>query len=137
MEADAGHDGAVQRFRVNFAATAIVLGRAMDELTTLLRLHACRYESWPFDRALPRVNPDCVAFPPAEPGAGRPDTWLPSDGTELAVTALDLPLGRFVLIPRRFTTGVAFTPRSRERALAIATECAEVLVRDVPWAETA
>jgi hypothetical protein len=122
---------------MNFASTAVVLGRAMDDLIALLRLRACHYEAWPFDQALPRLEPNRVALPVAEPGARPPEAWLPSDGIELAVTALSLQLGRFVLLPRRFATGVVFTPRSRERALAIAAECSDVLVRDVPQAETA
>jgi hypothetical protein len=88
-----------------------------DRLVSLLGLRACWFEPFPFDDLLPRIEPGRIVLPPDEPSVGP---WTIDHGVELAVRCNGLPLGRFVLISRQPTVGVALPPAAREAALLVA-----------------
>jgi len=87
------------------------------QLKELLDLVDCWYEPFPFEAQFPRIEPGQIFLPPLEPGLQR---WRLDTAIELPVRVDGLTVGRFVLVPRRPTTGVAFSPRYRERAIEIA-----------------
>src|SRR5262249_3852530 len=88
-----------------------------DRLVSLLGLRACRFEPFPFDDLLPRIEPGRIVLPAEEPALGP---WTIGHGVELTVRCNDLPLGRFVLISSEPTVGLAFPPTAREAALMVA-----------------
>jgi len=99
------------------------------QLVHQLGLEACRYESFPFDRQLPRLEPRRVVLPAHEPGVQPLAGWRPEDGIELAVRFRQHMLGRFVLVPEQPTCGVALSAAARADALAIADQAGEALGR--------
>ncbi len=107
--ADAGDDG----FDVLQARRALI---------ALLGLRDCRYERWPFDALLPRIERGRIVLPADEPGARAYRECKPADGIELPVRSRGFPVGRFVLVPSFSTTGVALAPQARARALDLVDE---------------
>lgn len=99
------------------AATSTRLIRHFD-------LRDCRFEPFPFDRHLPRIEFDRVVLPAAEPGV---EPWSLGYGVELPVRFRGLPLGRFVLTPKAKTAGTTFSPPARRQAMAMAAEVSDPL----------
>ena len=97
-----------------------------------LGLQACRFESFPFDRQLPRLEPQRVVLPAHEPGVQPLAAWRPEDGIELAVRFRQHMLGRFVL-ESASRDGVSFDQRLL--AHAIATQVALALSAPQPGRE--
>jgi hypothetical protein len=91
-----------------------LLTRTVADLAILLDLQACRFELFPFDELLPRIEHGRIVLPTSEPGVA-PCSF---SGVELPVRANELTLGRFVLIPSAPSVGVIFSPTSREQAIA-------------------
>jgi hypothetical protein len=105
-------------------------------LCSQLELSACWFERWPFPNTLRRIESDRVVLPPAESGARPYAMWRPGDGIELPVWGRGLQLGRFVLVPRPPTVGVALTPRVRQDALALADRIGSELATVFEWEGT-
>lgn len=99
--------------------TAAMLHAAAAHLVSLIDLRACRFEPFPFDEQLPRIEPGRIVLPGAEPGVAP---WSGADGVELPVRHGGLTLGRFVLVPASPTSGVAFSAAVRADAIAFAAE---------------
>jgi hypothetical protein len=97
-------------------------------LALLLDLRACWFEPFPFAAQLPRIEPGRIVLPAAEPGA---EPWTVDRGVELPVRYDALTLGRFVLLPRGPTTGIAFAPSARATAIEIARDFAAPYARDL------
>jgi hypothetical protein len=91
------------------------------DLVELLDLDGCRYEPFPFDVQLPRIESGSILIAAAEPGVAP---WRAGTGIELPVRFDGLTLGRFVLVPKRETCGVAFPAQLRATAIAIVTRAA-------------
>jgi hypothetical protein len=99
-----------------------------------LELRACWFESFPFDRQLPRLEADRVVLPATEPGLVPYADWAPEHGIELTVCARGHTLGRFVLVSERPTCGVAFPIAARRDAVEIAREAGDAVARH--WIES-
>ena len=97
-------------------ATEALLHATATLLVANLELRACRFESFPFDTLLPRIEPGRVVVPADEPGLAP---WTGDAGVELPVRHGDLTVGRFVLVPGAPCAGVAFTPSARDEAIAM------------------
>jgi hypothetical protein len=94
-------------------------------LVAMFGLKDCRYESFPFDAQLPRIEPGRILLPSAEPGLAP---WEPGYGVELPVRTDGLTLGRFVLVPSGGSTcGAALSPRCRATAISLAERLAPVI----------
>jgi len=100
---------------------------ARTALCAALDLVSCAFETWPFHASLPRIERGRVVIPADEVGARSYRAWVPADGIELPVRIDGLQIGRFVLVPRIATAGVALPVADRERALDIAEACAAAL----------
>jgi hypothetical protein len=98
-----------------------------DEIKTRLDLRACRFEPFPFDALLPRIESDRIVLPADEPGTRPYGLWQPIDGIELPVRYGPLTLGRFVLVLRTPTCGVAIPAPLRTAAIAIAQRTGDAL----------
>ena len=94
------------------------------ELVGIFDLRECRYEPFPFDAQLPRVEPGRIVLPAAEPGV---IPWQLDRAVELPVCAEGLTLGRFVLVPRSPTCGVSLSPRGRTIAITLAERLAPLI----------
>jgi hypothetical protein len=100
-----------------------VIKAAQDELTALLGLESCRFESQPFLPVLPRLE-----------RSGHVETrlWrlqeggfeLPAEGVDLPVYGRGQQLGRFVLDP---TLGVGVGLEQLVVAVAVADQVGSVL----------
>ncbi len=99
--------------------TAAMLHAAATHLVSLFDLRACRFEPFPFDEQLPRIERGRIVLPAAEPGVAP---WSGADGVELPVRHAGLTLGRFVLVPATPTTGVGFSAAVRADAIEFAAE---------------
>jgi len=110
----------------NFVPSATVES-TRTRLCAALDLVSCAFEAWPFDALLPRVERGRVVIPADEIGARSYRAWVPADGIELPLRVNALQIGRFVLVARIATTGVALPATDRERALDIAEACAASL----------
>lgn len=97
----------------------LLLARTADRLTALLDLRGCTYEPFPFDVQLPRIEPGRIVLPEQEPGL---EQWSLDAGIELPVRFHGLTLGRYVLLPRTRTVGVALSPSARSDAIALAAK---------------
>jgi hypothetical protein len=86
----------------------------------------CWYEAFPFDVQFPRLEPGRVVLPAAEPGVGA---WK-SGAIELPVRAGGLTIGRFVLVPRSPTCGVAWSPHARAAAIACVDAVASAIATE-------
>jgi hypothetical protein len=93
--------------------------RTFRELAALFDLRACWFEPFPFDTALPRIEPGRLTVAADEPGVPTSHA-----GIELPVRRNGLTLGRIVLLPTAQSVGVVFTPTARDRAIAMAEELA-------------
>ena len=122
----AGDDARV-RLRAGVANDEPATARVAAVLRSMLHLRACRYEPWPFDTQLPRIEKGRIVLPADEPGSRPYAFWLPADGIELPVRAGGLQLGRFVLVPHIPTSGAGLSPHMRDRALDIADDCGAAL----------
>jgi len=91
------------------------------DLVELLDLDGCWYEPFPFDVQLPRLESGSIVIAAAEPGVAP---WRAGTGVELPVRFDGLTLGRFVLVPKRETCGVAFPAHLRATAIATAAQAA-------------
>jgi hypothetical protein len=100
-----------------------------EQLRVMLDLRECRFEPFPFDRTLPRIEVGRIVLPADEPGIRPYSGWEPSDGIELPVRYGALLLGRFVLVPRTVTCGVAIPSASRMDAIAHAQRAGERIAR--------
>ena len=96
-----------------------LVANAADQLTVLLDLRGCRFEPFPFDVQLPRIEPGRIVLPAEEPGV---EPWTLDNGVELPVRFRGLTLGRYVLLPRTRTAGVALSSSARAAAIALAAE---------------
>jgi hypothetical protein len=96
-------------------------------LRAQLDLAQCSFEPWPFDALLPRIERGRIVLPADVVGARSYGAWQAEDGIELPLRIHELQLGRFVLVARDATRGVAFPISSRDRALDIAERCATLL----------
>src|SRR5262249_17911190 len=99
----------------------------IDRLTELLALADCWFEPWPYDRQLPTLAPGRVILPADEPGTIGYSEWRSTDGVGLPVVQAGLEVGRFVLLPRIPSVGIAWSPELRERALEFVAAQEEVL----------
>ncbi|MDP9336319.1 MAG: hypothetical protein M3Q30_23810, partial [Actinomycetota bacterium] len=108
-------------------ASDVAVETARADLSSQLDLVHCSFEPWPFDALLPRIEYRRIMLPADVVGARSYAAWKPEDGIELPVRIRGLQLGRFVLVARTATTGVAIPISSRDRALDIADRCATVL----------
>ncbi len=97
-------------------ATESILCAAATWLVAKFGLCACRFEPFPFDVHLPRIEPGRVVLPAAEPGVA---VWSGEPGVELPVRHFGLPVGRFVLVTQSSTTGVGFSPSDRAEAISM------------------
>lgn len=103
-------------------------------IRTRLGLRSCWFESFPFAQLLPRLEPDRVVLPAGEPGARSYAEWQPEDGIELPVRHRSLLLGRFVLVTRQPSCGVAIPAAEREDAIEIARRASVALARQwIAW----
>ena len=93
-----------------------------DHLTQLLALADCWFEPWPYDRQLPTIARGRVILPADEPGTIGYAQWSTADGVGLPVIRGGLEIGRFVLLSRIPTVGIAWSPELRARALALVAE---------------
>ena len=108
-------------------ATDVAVETARAALSTRLDLAQCWFEQWPFDALLPRIERGRIVLPADVVGARSCGAWMAEDGIELPVRIQALQVGRFVLVARAATTGVALPISSRDRALDIAERCASAL----------
>ena len=99
------------------------------KLRVMLDLRECRFERFPFDGLLPSIEAGRIVLPADEPGTRPYSEWQPSDGIELPVRYGALLLGRFVLVPRTPTCGVAIPSTSRTDAIALAQRAGEEIAR--------
>jgi len=104
--------------------TEALLYATATQLVATLELRACRFEPFPFDTQLPRIEPGRVVVAADEPGIAP---WAGDPGVELPVRFGDLTVGRFVLVPGMPTAGVAFSPTARDEAIAMVSGLGEVL----------
>ena len=105
------------------------VGQFAAELTARFDLRACWFEPFPFDALLPRIEPGRIVVPAAEAGARSFTDWRSDDGVELPVRYGALTLGRYVLVPRTSTCGVALASTSRNDAIAGARLVGDELAR--------
>jgi hypothetical protein len=96
-----------------------VVANAADQLTALLDLRGCWFEPFPFEVQLPRIESGRIVLPAEEPGI---EPWTLDRGVELPVRFRSLTLGRYVLLPRTRTAGVALSSSARAAAIALAEE---------------
>jgi hypothetical protein len=94
-------------------------------LTQLLGLADCWFEAWPYDRQLPTMARGRVILPADEPGTRGYSEWSTADGVGLPEFHAGLEIGRFVLLPRIPTVGIAWPPELRARALALVEDLRE------------
>jgi uncharacterized protein DUF4118 len=103
---------------------AELLEAAQRELSELLALRTCRFEAFPFERALPRLERSGVLSAMEYHHGGG--FALPADGTELPVLGRGNVLGRFVLVPEPNST---VSLEQRVVAVAIADQVGAALTR--------
>jgi hypothetical protein len=104
------------------------------DLRRRLDLSTCRFEPFPFDALLPRIEPGRIVIPAAEPVTASYASWRPEHGVELPVRYGQLTLGRFVLVPKVATCGIAIPAELRADAIAIAQSVGDELGRR--WSTT-
>jgi hypothetical protein len=108
-------------------ATDVAVDAARAALGARLDLAQCWFEQWPFDALLPRLERGRIVLPADVVGARSYAAWRAEDGIEVPVRIQELQVGRFVLVARAATAGVALPATSRDRALDIAEGCASAL----------
>jgi hypothetical protein len=102
----------------------VATARTASRLITMFDLRDCRFEPFPFDTQLPRIEPGRIILPGDEPGL---EPWSLDGGIELPIRFRDLTVGRFVLLPRVRTSGVALSLSCRGDAIALATDLGETI----------
>jgi hypothetical protein len=102
-----------------------LLYAAATHLVATLGLRACRFEPFPFDGQLPRIEPGSIVVPATEPGIAP---WSGESGVELPVRARGFTVGRFVLVAASPTVGVAFSPPARAAAIEMVAGLGDVAV---------
>jgi hypothetical protein len=97
------------------------------ELTQLLDLESAAYLPGEGDAPIPRITTLGVVIPPGTPPleAARPETWA----VEIPVAVVDRQLGRFVLEPKRPTSGIDLPIGRRDLALTWADQLGFALDR--------
>lgn len=95
------------------------IARTAGRLIAMFDLRDCRFESFPFDTQLPRIEPGRIVLPADEPGLAP---WSLDAGIELPIRFRGLTVGRYVLLPRARTVGVTLSPSRRWDAIALATD---------------
>jgi hypothetical protein len=101
------------------APAADVVKQAQAELTSMLRLQACRFEAPPYGDVLPRLERSGVIAGRREYRYAGAGFELPAEGVELVVLARGNPVGRFVLTP---APGVGVSLEQRVVAVALADQ---------------
>jgi hypothetical protein len=112
------------RTLVGEAGCDAAIARTASRLITMFDLRDCRFEPFPFDTQLPRIEPGRIILPGDEPGL---EPWSLDGGIELPIRFRDLTVGRYVLSPRIRTSGVALSPTGRWVAIALATDLGEII----------
>ena len=104
-----------------------VVERLELELTQLLDLESATYLPGERDAPMPRITTLGLVIPPGTPPLddARPETWA----IEIPVAVVDWHLGRFVLRPKRPTSGVDVPIGRRDLALTWADQLAFALDR--------
>lgn len=97
------------------------------ELVELLGLRGCRWERPPYTSELPVLRHGRVLV--SSGGSQGPERLVQSPGNQIAlpVWGEGRELGRFVLVLPFDATGVAFSPRTRQDALALADQLGAAL----------
>ena len=108
----------------NQADADTAIARTAERLTGMFDLVGCRFEPFPFDTQLPRIEPGRIVLPGEEPGL---EPWSLDTGIELPIRFRDLTVARYVLVPRRPTAGAALSPSLRWVAIALATQLGEAI----------
>jgi hypothetical protein len=133
--ATAGH-AAIQR--IHHVADLVARGEGAktivaavsDELTELLGLRACRFETQPGATPLPRLEPTGRISGRTEwRWARRGEFELPREGVELPVLSHGVEVGRFVLEP---SAGVGISTEECMVALALADQVGAVVTDAQP-----
>jgi hypothetical protein len=88
-----------------------------EHLIELLGLADGWFEPWPYDRQLPTIARGRVMLPADEPGTIGYSEWCTADGVGLPVIRGGPEIGRFVLLPRIPTVGIAWSPEQRGAAI--------------------
>ena len=91
-------------------------------------LRDCRFERFPFETQLPRIELGRILLPEPEPGL---EPWTLDNGVELPVRYGELTVGRFVLVPRMRTTGAAFDAELRAAAIELMGPVAVAIALDL------
>src|SRR5829696_9248295 len=101
--------------------------RSPQALVERLELESAAYLPGEEVVPMPRVTPLGVVIPPGTPplDAARPQTWL----VEIPVAVVDRQLGRFVLHPKRPSSGIDLPIGRRDLALTWADQLAFALDR--------
>jgi hypothetical protein len=102
-------------------------------LVDLFDLDGCWFEGFPFDVQMPRLERGSVLLPETEPGLVP---WSLDSGIELPVRFRGLTVGRFVLVPRQPTTGVAFSIEARAAAIALAAPIGAIVAAELVGADS-
>jgi K+-sensing histidine kinase KdpD len=98
---------------------APIIAATQIELTELLDLQSCRFESSPFPTVLPHLERNGTIANQREYRMTPTGFALPADGVELAVLARGQLVGRFVLVP---TPGAGASLEERVVAVALADQ---------------
>jgi len=101
-------------------------------LVTMFDLHDCWFEPFPFDTQLPRIEPGRIVLPGDEPGL---ESWSLEAGVELPVRFRELTVGRYVLLAKRPTAGVALSPSLRSDAITLAAAAGEIVAARIQISE--
>jgi hypothetical protein len=110
------------------ALDRLAVDTVAHELRSMFELRACRFEPFPFDTQLPRIEPGRIVLPAPEPGAAP---WQLDAGVELPVRLGNVLLGRFVLVAATPTSGVCFSAARRTDAIRLAERAAPRIARSI------
>ncbi len=115
------------------ASTSQVIDAATTELTELLSLRSCRFETTPYGESLDRLERSGVVGRAKERVThlrmGRRGIELPAEGVELLVLHRGAEVGRFVLVP---TPGEGASLEERVVAVALADQVGASFVAAPP-----
>jgi hypothetical protein len=110
-----------------FRANPVDIESAATDLQDRLGLRACWFEPWPYDRELPTIESGRIVLPADEPGVTPYSAWSADNGVALPVRSVPFEIGRFVLVPRTPTVGLAWASTDRDCALELANGCGRAL----------
>jgi hypothetical protein len=119
----------VAEMMVAGGAAVDVIRAAQDEMTALLSLASCRFETPPYDEARPRLERNGVIAGTTKRRLARGGFELPAQGVELAVLARGQEIGRFVMVPK---PDVGLTLDERVVAVALADQVGAAIAGDRP-----